>query len=181
MCYVSLTIDSSCAKAEDRSKVIEAAKQAREEKRYENMAECMQRAVQLNSNLVGDENDMFKEAYEKLVNQLYDQWKNAESFRQYEVVKKKLQNVVGDVMDLLESYILPSLEEYIKKKSTTDSVGVAFKYESFYRGMQIGILEFAKEFTADLKETDNLLAQAHHAKFLADNGAAVLKSCKLLD
>jgi len=133
---VKSAICANCDKqCQDREALTYAAYKASGVQKWEDMANCMKRAVILESKLSEREKDMLNEAYENLIKALYQaselslyevkgelkksKKKNPfECLKEHLLRKKDLQRVLDEVLGLLGRFLLPPVEEDIAKAVT---------------------------------------------------------------
>lgn len=98
---------TSCDDIDDRSQVIEVAKKAKKESKYENMKDCMQKAIKLSGKLNNVEKDMFRDAYQNLIAPLEKKIKDGSE--DITEVRERLRQVKEELVDTVRGVLLPSV------------------------------------------------------------------------
>ena len=113
--------------ADTRTTLVHKAKFAEQAERYDDMAAAMKEVTEMDQELSGEERNLLSVAYKNVVGARRSSWRVISSLEQKsedqltksyrEKIEEELQSVCGDVLELLDKYLIPKCDKEDKDKA----------------------------------------------------------------
>lgn len=127
----------------DKDELVQKAKLAEQAERYDDMADSMKRVTETGNELTNEERNLLSVAYKNVVGARRSSWRVISSIEQKtegserkqqmakeyrEKIEKELREICGDVLSLLDKYLIPKASNAESKVFYLKMKGDYFRY-----------------------------------------------------
>ena len=150
--------------ADDRAKLVQKARFAEQAERYDDMAEAMKIVTEMDQELSSEERNLLSVAYKNVVGARRSSWRVISSLEQKsddkltkayrEKIEQELHSVCGDVLKLLDKYLIPKCDKEDKDKAESSV---------FYLKMKGDYHRYLAEVASEKENRDEVIKSAESA------------------
>eukprot|EP00112_Aurelia_sp_Birch-Aquarium-sp1_P005306 Seg160.2 transcript_id=Seg160.2/GoldUCD/mRNA.D3Y31 product="14-3-3 protein beta/alpha" protein_id=Seg160.2/GoldUCD/D3Y31 len=150
--------------SEDRAKLVQKAKFAEQAERYDDMAEAMKIVTEMDQELSSEERNLLSVAYKNVVGARRSSWRVISSIEQKnedqlsksyrEKIEQELHSVCGDVLELLDKYLIPRCDTEDTEKAEASV---------FYLKMKGDYHRYLAEVASEKENRDEVIKSAENA------------------
>lgn len=158
---------------DDRTKLVQRARLAEQAERYDDMAETMKTVTEMDQELSSEERNLLSVAYKNVVGARRSSWRVISSLEQKsdeqltvsyrKKIEQELHSVCGDVLDLLDKYLIPKCDKEDSEKAESSV---------FYLKMKGDYHRYLAEVASEKEKRDEVIKSAEVAYDEAFNTAA---------